>query len=164
MFRSYYSRGLLFVAFLTVPAFAAAEIVITDAYARSSRPNAPTGAAFMMIENTSATADRLLSADSSIAKKVEVHTHVDKGDGVMQMIEIEEGIEIGAGGTHLMKRGGDHIMLMGLNETLEQGAEIAVTLTFEQAGDVEINIPVDNERKPAHGEGGHDHSSHNHSN
>ncbi len=50
-----------------------------------------------------------------------------------------------------MKRGGDHVMFMGLNVPLEQGGEVQVTLTFEQAGDIVLTIPVDNERKAGHG-------------
>lgn len=138
----------------------ATEIAVSDPYARVSRPGAPTGAAFMVITNNGTSADRLVSASSEVAKRVELHTHVDQGDGVMKMVEIEEGIPIAAGASHAMKRGGDHVMFMGLVEPLEQGGQVVVTLTFEEAGDVEVTIPVDNERKPDHGMAG----SHGHSN
>ncbi|MGD9294039.1 MAG: copper chaperone PCu(A)C [Roseobacter sp.] len=155
MFLSSLSRGVLAAVFAAVPVLSLAEIVITDPYARVSRPGAPTGAAFMIIENTSDTADRLVSASSDVAKRVELHTHIDQGDGVMKMTEIEGGVEIGPGATYVMKRGGDHVMFMGLNETLEQGGEVQVTLTFEQAGDVTLTIPVDNERASGHGSMNH---------
>lgn len=147
-------------ALLTVPTFGLAEIVIDDPYARVSRPNAPTGAAFMVISNTGETADRLVAASSDVAKRVELHTHIDQGDGIMKMVELEEGIPIAAGESHLMVRGGDHVMFMGLVEPLEQDGTVTVTLTFEQAGDVLVTIPVDNERKPKHGGMGHGHSNH----
>ena len=112
----------------------------------------------MIITNNGQTEDRLLSASSDAAQRVELHTHKDLGDGVMKMTEIEEGIPLPAGGSHEMKRGGDHVMFMGLNTPLEQGGEVAVTFTFEQAGDLEVIIPVDNERQPNHGQsGGHNH-------
>lgn len=129
----------------------AAEISVSDPYARVSRPDAPTGAAFMIITNNGTTDDRLLSASSHVSKRVELHTHQDQGDGVMKMVEIVDGIPLPAGASHVMKRGGDHVMFMGLKQSLEQGGEVTVTLTFEQAGDVEITIPVDNERQPKHG-------------
>lgn len=160
MFLSHVSRVVFSAALITLPTFAFADIVIDDPYARASRPNAPTGAAFMMIKNTGDTADRLVSATSAIAKRVELHTHIDQGDGVMKMVEIEEGIEIPAGGMHMMARGGDHVMFMGLNESLEQGGEVSVTLTFEQAGDVTVMIPVDNERQPKHGTMNHGEMNH----
>jgi copper(I)-binding protein len=150
---SSYARGALAALFVTLPGLALAEIVISDPYARASRPNAPTGAAFMMIENSGLSADRLIGARSDIAAMVELHSHVDQGGGVMKMVEIEGGVEIAPGETYHMKRGGDHVMFMGLKESLEQGAEISVTLTFEQAGDITIAIPVDNDRAPEHGHG-----------
>lgn len=151
-------RGAVFAATLALPAVALADIVITDPYARTSRPGAPSGAAFMIIENTGETTDRLLSASSGVSQRVELHTHIDQGDGVMKMVEVEEGFEIEAGASYVLERGGDHVMFMGLNQTLEQGSSVEVTLTFETAGDVIVSIPVDNERKPKHGHGGHGHS------
>lgn len=132
---------------LASPAFAG-DITIMDPYARAAGPSAKAGAAFMLLQNTGDTDDRLVAARTDAAKRVELHTHVESGDGIMQMQEIEGGIALPAGGTHHMMRGGDHVMLMGLNGPLEQGAEITVTLIFEQAGEVDVTIPVDNERKP----------------
>lgn len=161
MFRFPLTRGILAATLLLTPVMGLAEMVINDPYARTSRPNAPTGAAFMTIENTGDAADRLVSASSDIAKRVELHTHIDQGDGVMKMTEIEGGIEIDAGATYQMQRGGDHVMFMGLVGPLEQGADVSVTLTFERAGEVVVTIPVDNERQPKHGVKKHGHSDHN---
>ncbi|MEE4189854.1 MAG: copper chaperone PCu(A)C [Roseobacter sp.] len=148
-------RATALAVCLFVPVASLAEIVITDPYARVSRPNAPTGAAFMTIKNTADQDDRLIAARSDVAKRVELHTHIDQGDGVMKMVEIEEGIPIGAGASHAMVRGGDHVMFMGLTAPLTQGETVDVTLTFEKAGDVVLQVPVDNERKPEHGSMGH---------
>lgn len=132
-------------------------IEISDPYARVSRPAAPTGAAFMAITNTGEVDDRLLSAASSAAQRVELHSHVDQGGGVMKMVELQEGIFLPGGAQHLLKRGGDHVMLMGLVAPLKQGEEIEVILSFEKAGDIAIMMPVDNERVPDHaGTSSHD--------
>ena len=151
MFRYTVSRGLLAAALSILPAVSLAEIVVSDSFVRTSRPGAPTGAAFMHIKNTGGESDRLLKATSDIAARVELHTHFDAGDGVMQMIEVEEGFEIAPGATYMLKRGGAHVMFMGLNQTLDQGSKITVTLIFEKAGAIELTIPVDNERQPEHG-------------
>jgi copper(I)-binding protein len=151
------TRAAAAAILLALPGLAVADgIMVMDPYARSSGPNAPAGAAFMVLHNTSGQDDRLVSASSEIAARVELHTHIDKGDGVMQMVEIEEGITIPAGEKHMMVRGGDHVMFMGLNQSLVQGESVQVTLTFENAGDVVVDIPVDHERKD---EGGHGHSN-----
>lgn len=127
----------------------AADIVIEDAYARASNPMS--GAAFMMIHNMGDTDDRLIAATSDVAARVELHTHKDLGDGVMKMIEVEEGFAIPAGGMHALARGADHVMFLGLNAAFEQGDTISVTLTFEQAGDMVVDIPVDLDRQDGHG-------------
>ncbi|MEM6939369.1 MAG: copper chaperone PCu(A)C [Pseudomonadota bacterium] len=155
--------GVTAASLLATPLIAG-DIMVKDAYARSSTPSSVTGAAFLTLMNHSDADDRLLAASSSVAKRVELHTHQEDANGVMKMVEVKEGFALPAGGMHTLKRGGDHIMFMGLTEPLVQGDKIAVTLTFETAGDVEITIPVDLERKPAHGGAGHSHTDHDHSN
>ena len=55
-------------------------------------------------------------------------------------------------------------MMMGLTQPLAQGDEVTVTLVFEKAGEVEVTIPVDNERKAeGAGHGAMDHSQMDHS-
>ena len=71
-----------------------ASLNIEEAYARSGPKS---GAVFFMIENTGTTDDRLIGASTDIAKKVELHTHLEDANGVMKMREIEGGIPIAAG-------------------------------------------------------------------
>ena len=128
-------------------------IVVEDAYARASTPTAKSGAAFMVLMNTGDQDDRLIGAKSDVAARVELHTHREIADGVMKMMEVEEGFAIPAGGTHMLARGGDHVMFMGLNEPFADGDTVAVTLVFEHAGEVAVEIPVDLNRTPTHGAG-----------
>lgn len=130
---------------------AMAEITITDPYARASMPGAPSGAAFMVIENSADTDDRLIDVRSDVAARVELHTHLADAQGVMRMREVEDGFVIPGKDRHLLGRGGDHVMFMGLTRTLEQGDTVAVTLVFENAGEIPVEIPVDLERMPTHG-------------
>lgn len=140
---------------LAVPAIADSQIVIGDAYARSSGKAAKAGAAFMMIENLGDTDDRLISATSDVAARVELHAHKINDNGVAQMIHVEGGFVIPAGEAYMLKRGGAHVMLMGLKAPFEHGATVPVTLVFEQAGEVVIDVPVDLERQDKHGLGSH---------
>ncbi|MDR5652102.1 copper chaperone PCu(A)C [Ruixingdingia sedimenti] len=145
--------SILAAAALALSALAAQAhdgLAIKDAYARSAGPGAQTGAAFMVIENHTAADDRLVSAASDAAAKVELHTHREE-NGVMKMVHVEEGFAIPAHGSHALARGGDHVMLMGLTRDLAQGDTITVTLTFETAGEMVVEIPVDNDRKADHG-------------
>ncbi|WP_193140595.1 copper chaperone PCu(A)C [Meridianimarinicoccus sp. MJW13] len=132
---------------------AAADIIVTDAYARSAGKAAKSGAAFLVIENTGAEDDRLVAAAAPVAHRVELHTHKEADNGVMQMIHVEEGFPVPAGGKHMLMRGGDHVMFMGLTQPMEPGATFPLTLTFEKAGEMTVDVVVDLDRKP--GEGGH---------
>jgi|LauGreDrversion4_2_1035121.scaffolds.fasta_scaffold156859_2 hypothetical protein len=131
---------------------------IHDVYARSGGMMGGSGAVFFMMHNNTETDDRLVAASAPVAEKAELHTHIEDENGVMQMREIEGGIAMAAGDMHEMARGGDHVMLLGLTTALKDGDTFPLTLTFEQAGDVTVDVVVDNERKP--GEGQMDHDGH----
>ncbi|MDW3117560.1 MAG: copper chaperone PCu(A)C [Roseovarius pacificus] len=133
-----------------LPAFAA-DIMVQDPYARSSAMMATSGAAFMQIMNHGETDDRLIGAASPVAEMVQLHTHKEDENGVMRMIHVEEGFPVAAGETLMLARGGNHVMFMGITEPFEQGDTIPLTLTFEKAGDITVEVPVDLERQPMHG-------------
>ena len=139
---------------LAMPALAA-DITVDGPYARASSMMSSSGAAFMIIHNNTDTDDRLVGAASDVADKVELHTHKEDENGVMRMLHVEEGFAIPAGGTIEMVRGGHHVMFLGLKEEMAQGDVISVTLQFEKAGDVTVEVPVDLERKPMHGNMNH---------
>ncbi|WP_425043480.1 copper chaperone PCu(A)C [Primorskyibacter sp. S87] len=141
--------------FLATSAIAGdASIMIDDPYARASTKMSTSGAAFMTVMNHGSEDDRLVSVRSEVADRTELHTHLEDANGVMKMVHVEEGFSIPAGGSHALARGGDHVMFMGLRQPFAQGDQIPVTLIFEKAGEITIDIPVDLERKPMHG-GGH---------
>ena len=135
---------------VSLAAPAAAEMIVEDAYARSSSPKAKAGAAFMILKNTSDTEDRLIAARSDAAKRVELHAHIENSEGVMQMREVEDGFVVPAGGMHTLARGGDHVMFMGLTGSWVDGDSLSVTLVFENAGEMQVEIPIDLQRKPDH--------------
>ncbi|WP_197918132.1 copper chaperone PCu(A)C [Thiosulfatihalobacter marinus] len=138
------------VAF-ALPGLAQSVISVEDAYARASSPIAKSGAAFMVINNSGDEADRLIGVRTDIARKAELHTHIDDGNGNMSMRKVEGGFVVPANGAHVLKRGGDHVMMMGLTGPLNHGDILRMTLVFEQAGAIDLEVPVDLERKPVHG-------------
>jgi len=154
------------VAFLALsaPLMAHDGVHVVDPYMRASGAMASSGAAFMVIEDHGTSGDRLIAAASDVAERVELHTHQSDANGVMRMIEVEEGFEIPPGGSRALARGGDHVMFLGLKRPLADGDIVTVTLTFEREGEVVLDIPVDNARKPEMGAGhGHAHG-HSHGN
>ena len=146
-FKSTFITGFAATLLMTTSTFAEG-LMVKDPYARAARPNAPTGAAFMKLINYSDQDITLMGVSSDVAKRVELHAHTDNGEGVMQMSEIEGGITIPAGEMHMMNRGGDHVMMMGLTQSLVDGETISVTFEFENGAEMVVEIPVDNARKP----------------
>ncbi|MDQ2094777.1 copper chaperone PCu(A)C [Rhodalgimonas zhirmunskyi] len=147
------------VALMAAPVFADG-ISVEDPYARTSARMSTSGAAFMVIRNETGEADHLIDAKSDVAKLVELHTHEEDANGVMKMIHVEEGFDLPKDGEIVMARGGKHVMFMGLNRELKQGDIVPVTLVFEKAGEVKIEVPVDLERKPMHGKMDHSKMGH----
>ena len=103
---------------------------------------------YVAIVNEGSEPDRLIGVETDIAAKAEVHeSKVDaNGIGTMDMVPA---LDIPAGDTVSLDRGGYHIMFMGLKAKLTEGEMHKVTLVFEHAGPVEIEFMID----PPMGEG-----------
>jgi copper(I)-binding protein len=132
-------------ALFAIPLHAHDGVKITDAYVRALGTGS--GAAFFVIDNHSDQAERLTGVRADIGTRAELHTHKADASGMMQMLEIEGGIPIAPNGSHALARGGDHVMLFGMPK-LEDGTIVTLTLTFDHAGEVIVEAPVDNARMP----------------
>jgi hypothetical protein len=113
----------------------------------------------MVIRNHGSAPDRLLSVASPAAESVELHGNEEE-EGVMRMRPLEEPLEIPAGAEVPLERGGLHVMFMGLAAPFEDGALVALTLTFEEAGAIEVEVPVDLDRLTGATGAEHDHEGH----
>lgn len=71
------------------------------------------------------------------AGKYEIHEVVN---GVMQVKS--GGITVPAGGEYLLKPGGDHLMIMDINDPIEAGSTVKVTLNFSNGKSVTVNSEV----------------------
>jgi periplasmic copper chaperone A len=117
------------------------SLEIGHPWARATPPTAPTGGAFLTVTNTGTTPDRLISVKSAAAETVQVHEMKMEGN-VMRMREISGGLEIAPGATVTLAPGGLHIMMMGLKAPLKQGDKVPVTLVFEKAGSINVELAV----------------------
>ena len=100
------------------------NITVSGQWARTSPMATDMGAAYMTINSDAD--DELLGA------KVDMMQEVEK-------------VDIKAGTPTELKPGGYHVMLMQLKAPLETGSTISVTLTFAKAGDVVVEVPVQEE-------------------
>lgn len=137
--------------------FKVGSIEIEHPWSRATPPGARTGAGYLALSNSGSEDDRLVSAASPVAEKVEVH-EMKIVDGVMNMKQVAGGIEIPAGGEAELAPGGFHLMLIGIKEPFKQGAIVPVTLTFEKAGSVDVELEVGSmgAKEPAHDHGAAD--------
>ena len=148
----------------------AADLEITDAWARTSPAVATAGAVYMDIANRTDADDVLLQAnvEPSVAAKAELHettivsddqdsAGMGEGSGgemgqgatetsmadspMMQMAPVDE-IPVPAGDTVSLEPGGLHIMVLDLVEPLVVGDTVELTLTFAQAGDMVVEAEV----------------------
>jgi copper(I)-binding protein len=139
------SAGALLALSAALPANAQSAPKVEDAWARPTVAGQAGGGGFLKI--TSATADRLIAASAAVSKTVELHTMQMDGD-VMRMRQIPA-IEIPAGQTVELKPGGLHVMFIGLTQTLDNGASFPLTLRFEKAGEVTVDVKVRTTAGPA---------------
>lgn len=106
---------------------------------------------FMTLTNDGDTADRLVSGATDVAGVVELHETVRDDEGRMMMQPLENGIEIPAGGSVALVPGGLHVMLREVTAELVEGDTITITLQFEQAGEVTLDVPVQAPHEPMGG-------------
>jgi len=145
----------LYTAMAASPSDKVKVIEIDHPFATPTVPGAPTGAVYLSIANRSKSADRLLGASTPRAKRVELHAMSMAGD-VMRMREVES-IDVNPGQPVAMQPGSaNHLMLVGLAAPLKSGERFPLTLRFEKAGNVDIEVPVQT-TAPASSESSHHH-------
>lgn len=128
------------LSIVSIAAVFGADVEIEGAYARASIPNVPNSAAFFVIKNNSDKDIAITSANSDIAEKNELHTHIKENE-MIKMIKIEK-LVVPAKSSLELKSGGEHVMLMGLKKDLKAGDEINLELSFSDGDKKNIKVPV----------------------
>jgi len=113
---------------------------IDDPWSRAMPASAPTRAAYFTVRNSGRTDDLLIGAETSSAEKAELHTHKHVG-GVMRMQQVDS-VAIPAGAEVRFMPSGNHVMLFNPRQSLAVGDHFPLTLQFEKAGKVEIEVNV----------------------
>jgi len=116
------------------------SISVEHPWARATPAGAKTGAAYLTLVNNGTIADRLVRASTPVAEKVQVHQEIDD-NGVMKMRELPV-VDIGPGAALTFKPGGTHMMIIGLKQPLKKGQTFPLTLEFENAGKIDLQVPI----------------------
>lgn len=133
--------GIASAAFLVSSPAAAHDITAKQAWSRATPKGAKVAGGYVTIENRGVQPDRLLSASSGAAAKVEIH-QMSMQDGIMTMRPLDSGLAIAPDTTVTLVPGGDHIMFIGLTAPFEEDQRIPVSLNFERAGKIETIFEI----------------------
>ena len=129
---------LLFSLFLAAPAWA--QVEIGEPWARATAPGAKVAAGYLVVRNKAPAAERLLSATSPAAVRVETHVTVKDGD-IMRMREVK-GYAVPANGSLELKPGGSHLMFIDIRQPFKEGDKLPVVLKFQRAGELKVEFRV----------------------
>jgi hypothetical protein len=120
--------------------FKAGDIVVEKPWARATPKGAEVASGYVTIQNKGATADRLTGGGANFAT-VEIH-QMKSENGVSQMRELKDGLDIPAHGSVGLSPGGYHLMFTHLTHPLTKGESVKATLNFEHAGPIEVEFNV----------------------
>ena len=142
------------VAFASAPAaahgYGKGDIQVRHPWTRATPPGAKVAAGYLEIRNLGKTPDRVTGASTPAAERVEFHMTTREGD-VMKMREVQ-GFDVPARQRLTLRPGGLHFMIVGLKQPLAMGGRVPLTLRFERAGEirVELEVQAGDSRKPHH--------------
>lgn len=111
-------------------------------WTRATPGGAKVAGGYMTITNTGTESDRLIGGTFPLAGRFEVH-EMKMVNGVMEMREIDGGLEIPPGQKVELRPGGYHVMFMDLREPLKQGEKLKGQLRFQKAGTLDIEYRVE---------------------
>jgi copper(I)-binding protein len=133
---------ILLVGLLAGASASAGEVKITveKAWARATTSAAATGVVYLSLADTGPAADRLVGVATPVASHADMHIMVMEGN-VMQMRPVDA-VDVKPGERIQFKPSGLHIMLTDLKQPLTRGERFPVTLDFEKAGKVDIEVLV----------------------
>jgi periplasmic copper chaperone A len=157
---SRFTRRVVLAAFVAAGALAgpqaaahgygAGDLQVRHPWARATPPGATVAAGYLEIRNSGQQADRVVGASTPAAERVEFHVQIQEGD-VLKMREVKD-FGVPARQRLTLRAGGSHLMLIGLKQPLVKGGRVPLTLRFERAGELQIELevqPVDS-RRPHH--------------
>ena len=120
---------------------AADDVSVKQAWSRATPKGAQVASGYLTIENRGASADKLISAATPAATKIEIH-EMTTHDGIMMMRPIEGGLTIPPGASVTLAPGGSHLMFIGLSAPFGEGERIPAALMFEKAGKIDVTFDV----------------------
>jgi copper(I)-binding protein len=126
------------------------DIQVRHPWSRATAPGAKVAVGYLELRNNGRQPDRLVSASTPVAQRVEMHVTERDGE-VMKMRQVKD-IALPARERYELRPGGAHLMLVDIVRPLKKGERFPVTLRFEKAGELEVQFEVQDlgSRAPHH--------------
>jgi copper(I)-binding protein len=121
------------------PSTSGVQLTVKDAWARAAVAGGDTAVYFTIVNGP--VADTLTGVTTDAAQSAGLHqTSTDASE--MTGMQMMTTVPVPGGGTVSFAPGGYHVMLTGLKQALNAGDHVQVTLTFQNAGSVNVTAEV----------------------
>lgn len=104
-------------------------VTITDPWVKATEDGMHMTGAFGTLANTTGEDIHVVGVTSPVTDRAELHEMVDQG-GTPVMAEMPDGFVVEAGSEFVLEPGGNHLMLMNLQDPIEAGEEVEFSLEF----------------------------------
>lgn len=105
----------------------------SDAWVRPAEAGG-NSAAYFTLHNAGTVPDRLSGVAANGARAVELHESISDAEGVVRMRPVDA-VDVSAGASLAFEPGGYHVMLIGLEQALQVGDTVTLTLRFDGSGE-----------------------------
>jgi copper(I)-binding protein len=125
------------------------DLVVSHAWMRENPGMAHATAVYLTIDNQGSEADRLVGAEVDFADEAVFQAQTMGADGTLEVRDVS-GVKIQPDQVLTLKPGVVWIELEGVRRTFRHGEHFDMTLTFEKAGTVEIEVAIEPAGGPEH--------------
>jgi copper(I)-binding protein len=116
------------------------DMQVRHPWARATPPGATVAVVYLELRNNGKQPDRLLSASTPLAKRVE--PHITEHAGEVAKMRALRAFEVPARERLALEPNGAHLMLIDIARPLNKGERLPLTLRFEKAGELEVEVEV----------------------
>ncbi len=122
--------------------YEAGDIVVSHAWTYENEAAAHANHVYLTLDNQGGEADRLLKAEVAFAGQAVFQGQALDADGTLEVRDLSA-IKVNPGQVLTLQPGAAWIELEGVTQTFEHGKHFDMTLTFEKAGIVQIEVEVE---------------------
>lgn len=131
-------------AFADLPAaahgYSKGDLQVRHPWTRATAARDKFAVAYIEIRNSGRQPDRIIGVSTPVAERVELHSAKREGDRATTRKVTS--FEVSARWRLLLRPGASHLALVGLRRPLAKGERIPLTLRFERAGELKVELEV----------------------